>query len=315
MQQNRLRERMTRSGMPLPVMLVLSGALWLALSGWLFSYAGAAAFGWAATLATTYVVMEWANTNALLRIHSRLITVVFLALLTAFPFLHLWSADAIPPLCLALAYVFFFQMYQRPDAAADAFHTFFFLGVGSLLFPGMLFLVPAFLLSLSAQLRALSWRTFVAGLLGLLTPYWIWLAWAVWDGGVHALLAELLTRFRLVVPSYDAITVAQMVSAIFVGVYAVSATFHFVRTAFNDKIRTRMYFYSLIVAEVFLAAMFFLLPQHFDVTLRCFTICAAPLIAHHFAFSRGRLVNAWFVFTLFALAALCGFNYYWIWIH
>ncbi len=312
MYENRFRDRVVRSEFTLPTVLAVSLVIWLALGSCVADFADIAV-GCAVACLTGYVVMEWANANALLRIRSRLITACFLLLLTVLPFLHAWDTGFLTLLCVALSYVFLFQTYQRYDSAAAVFHTFFFLGVASVFYRQALYLALPMLISLFSQLRSLTLRNFAAGVIGLLTPYWLLFAYAAWEGETGELLAGLLESFRWSAPDYSGLSVPQMVSAGFVVFYAFIATCHFVRTAFNDKIRTRMYYYALILQEVFLLAILLLFPGQFNATLRLLILCASPLIAHYFALSRGRMMNLWFVLSLFALVLLSTYNYYSLW--
>ncbi len=314
MYDNKFRDRVVRSGLALPFTLLISAVVWL-LPG---NDRGAflpVTIGWGTSLATTYLVMEWANTNALLRIRSRLVTATFLMMLSACPLLHTWDTTMLAAPCLVLTYIFLFRAYQKPHAQADVFHAFLFIGIAGIFLPETLLLTPVLYTSLSLQLRALTVRTFAAGLAGILTPYWLWFAFSFWHGTSAEMASRLLADFSFSAPDYSDLKLPQMLSAAFYALYALMASFHFIRTSFNDKIRTRMFLYVLLVQEMTLAAFLLLFPSSFDAILRLFIVCSAPLVAHYFALARGKAINIFFITTLLALAALCAYNHFYLWTH
>ena len=79
--------------------------------------------------------------------------------------------------CFTAAIVLLFQVYQQPYATGRTFFSFLFIGVASLVFVQSLCYVPVLWLLMSTQLQALSWRTWLASLLGLAAPYWFMALW------------------------------------------------------------------------------------------------------------------------------------------
>ncbi len=210
--------------------------------------------------------------------------------------------------------MFLFQSYQNHNAVAAVFHAFFFVGVASVFYQPVVYLVLPLYISLFVHLRSLTLRTFVAGLLGLLTPYWVWMVYALWNGTLATAWATVLDGLECSLPDFGSLSSMQMASGGVMIFYGLLATTHFLRTAFNDKIRTRMYFYVLTLQELCLLSLMLLFPLRFDAALRLFILCASPFVAHYFALARGKWkMNVWFVFTLFVLAVLWAYNYYCLW--
>lgn len=266
--------------------------------------------GLAVTGLTTYVVMELNARNALLRIRSRLMSVTYLVLMLVCPFLHGWSPAALSALCFALGHATLFASYQQTRPEAYVFHTFLFAGIGSLAFPPLLVVAVGYYFSMLFQLRNLTGRSFVAGLLGLLLPYWLHAAHAIWHNRLDTAFLPLLEQLRPRIPDYASVPAGRWVTLGVVGFFALLAFIHFFHTAYNDKIRTRMMFYVIATQEVLLAAGFGLLPHCFDALLRLFLVNSSLLIAHYFALGRGRFFNAWFNVSLLLLAALGVYNYF-----
>lgn len=71
-------------------------------------------------------------------------------------------------LCLNLL----FKAYRSPKGAAELFTVGFILALGSMTEYAFVFMIPAFLL-IAATLKCLHIKSFIAYLIGIITPYWI----------------------------------------------------------------------------------------------------------------------------------------------
>jgi len=293
------------SSFTLPVTFVLAAAGWL----WSGMRDGGLWAGLLATGLTTYLIMEWNNRNALLRIRSRLASCTFLFLTAACPFLHRWTPEMVTTACFAGAFILLFASYQKARAEGEIFHAFLFIGIGSLFFPPVVATVPLLYFSMALQMRSLTLRTFLAGLTGLLLPYWGYAGWAVWNNKLDETAAHLLLTCRIGPPDYSTVGLNETVTLGYVAALTLLAILHYLRTAFNDKIRTRMCFYALILQVLLLLGMMAAFPQWDIPLLRLLLIAAAPLIAHYLALARGRFMNAWFIFVLLSASALAAYNY------
>ena len=300
-----LRHKIVSSTFTLPIMAVVSVLLWMlpnitSFDLWL---------GLVATGLNTYLIMELNNRNALLRIRSRMMSVTYLALMLACPALHTFKLSAVPALCLTLAYFMLFASYQQLRAEGYVFHAFLALGIGSLVFPPLLVLALAYYICMLFQLRVFNWRTFVASILGIAVPYWVKAGHGMWQNSLDTEFAYLEPWFELQLPHYDLLTPNQWVTLGFVFVLSLLAFIHFIHTAYNDKIRTRMLLYAVAVVEVFLAVGIVLLPQCYDMQLHLFIANSSLLIAHHYTLGKGRFFDAWFYLNILLLVALGAFNY------
>lgn len=299
------RNSIATSTFTLPLMAVLTFVGWMLpdmadVMLWL---------GLAVTGVTAYLIMELNNRNALLRIRSRMMSVTFLALMLICPALHTWSWEAIPTLCLMLGYFMLFSSYQKVRPEGYIFHAFLFLGIGSMVFPPFLLLAVGYYISMIFQLRSFTWRTFVAGLLGALVPYWIYAAYAIWNNQLDTAFDYLLDWFEPHLPNYLLLNVNQWVSLGVLFALALFAFIHFIHTAYNDKIRTRMLLYVVITMQVFITAGVVLLPGYFDEQMRLFIANSSLIIAHYYTLGKGRFFNLWFYITIVMLTALGIYNY------
>ena len=172
------RNKMATSTFTLPVVSVLTFILWVT------DAAGSRAM-WISLLfaaLTAYALAEWNNRYGLLRIRSRFVSTSFLLLMCACPFLHTAAESLAPALCLAVSYLLLFACYQQPRSQGKVFHAFLFTGIATMLTPVAWLLVAPQYIFMTFQLRCLTWRTFVAGLLGLAVPYWCTFVWTVITG-------------------------------------------------------------------------------------------------------------------------------------
>lgn len=261
--------------------------------------------GLAVALLTAYGLMEWNNRFQLLRIRSRMVSATYLVVLTALPRLHLWSRESVAPLCLVLCLLLLSSVYQERRSEAGLFHAFLVMGLASFVYGPLLLLLPVLLFSAHVHLRALSLRSLVAGLLGAALPYWFYAAWMFCAGELDGAFADMVASFRFPRPDYSLLTPSMWASAGVVSLLAFISTCHFVRYAYNDKIRTRMLFYQIILVELFLLAALWAQPQQFYRILRLLLVGVAPLSAHYFALARGGWwFTLWFLLWIAAVVAL-----------
>ncbi len=304
MREHNFRTRITTGTFTLPTAAILTVVLWVVAGmGSVETLEGLAVVG-----VMTYLMVELNNRNALLRVRSRMVGTMFLALSAGCPLFYAWSTDYIPALSLLVAYFPLFMSYQKPQDAADIFHAALALGVGSLFYPPLLLLGVAFLVGVAVQLRALSGKTFMALLFGLTLPYYFVAAWGVWENKLATVFLPYIEAFDFAAPDYAAVPLPLLLSGGFVVVLSFIAVVHLFRTAFNDKIRTRMFFYIIVIAEVVLALSLLLQPQKAGILLRLLFVNSAPLIAHHLTLGRGRGLNIYFLVCLLLLSALIVFN-------
>ena len=99
---------------------------------------------------------ECNNRYHLLRVRSRMNSVVFLVLMAAFPTLHDLGLHLIPAAALLSAYFVLFRTYGQTRTQGTLFHTTLLLSLGSLAFPQLIIIIPFLLFAAGVQLRALN---------------------------------------------------------------------------------------------------------------------------------------------------------------
>ncbi len=298
MRESNLRSRITTSTATLPVAAIICGVIWALVLN-------TTGEGWgtvAIVAAMTYLMVELNARYALLRVRSRMVGTAFMMVTTALP-VPLSLTAIVPAAALTVMLFPLFAAYQSGQQPGTVCRTGLFLAAGSLAWPPLLLLALPLLAVMGIFLRTLSARHFFAFLFGLATPYWIVAAWGVWQGTATTMAAKWVDSMTFAAPAYDSLDTAAIAGTALIVWLSVPAIIHTLRTAYNDKIRTRMYFYTLTVVHLTLLAALAAQPQHHAALLPLLAVTTAPLTAHHLTLSRGRSALVWFVVCLPATAA------------
>ena len=128
-------------------------------------------WGLVACVLMAYIFIEMNAVNSLLRVRSRMISSLFLLLMTACGFLHPFHTGLLVSLAVLIAIYFLFRTYDASYPQLPTFHAFLFFSLGSVLWPPLLLLIPLMLWNQGVFMRSLSLKTFGAAILGLLLPY------------------------------------------------------------------------------------------------------------------------------------------------
>lgn len=169
MRSQSFRVRVSESMISLPILVVLASVIWMIPDIQSVALWG----GLAAVGMMTYVMIAWNTQYQLIRVRSRMISISFLYVFLAFPQLHVLGFHLFPAACLLGAYFLLFRTYGVYAPQGYFFHVFFLVGLGSVAFPPLLLLVPFLFFSSERHLRALTSKSAMAALLGLLLPYWL----------------------------------------------------------------------------------------------------------------------------------------------
>lgn len=310
MRSQSFRIRVSESMISLPILVVLASVIWM-----IPDIQSVALWGGLAVVGMmTYIMIAWNTQYQLIRVRSRMISISFLYVFLAFPQLHALGFHLFPAACLLGAYFLLFRTYGVYAPQGYFYHAFFLLGVGSLAFPPLLLLVPFLFFSSERHLRALTGKSAMAALLGLSLPYWLLLPVFLF---AREWLAPYLAMWNLsqltALPDFNHVPLSQWVgSGLFFFISAASLV-HFLRTSYDDKIRTRQYYYLLLLQVLPLALIHFALPQHFNTTLPLCLVTQIPFIGHYFALARGRGMNVWFILWVLLFLLLGIANYFDLW--
>lgn len=297
--KKRAQNVVAESRLTLPTVLTYSILLWLT--------AGLVAEQWwiqfVCFAVSTYLMAELNNSYALIRIYSRMVSASFLVLL-CMTGLFSSTAGAIAQLCVVASYLTVFHCYQDKTATGWTFYTFVLIGLASLVQVHILYFVPFLWLLMLFNLQCMSWRTFFASIIGLLTPYWFGACYFVYQGD-FMLLGEHFASLAVFQYPYDyaSLDVRQVLTFAFVVAICLTGIIHYVRNSYNDKIRTRQFYGCFITMSLLVIVLLVVQPQHYDLLMRLLIINTSPLIAHFLSLTYTRITNvAFFVIVVVALA-------------
>ena len=243
------------------------------------------------------------NLNALIRIYSRMVTCSFLVLSCCACFLFPSLPDKFLQICFVAFYLLLFNSYQDKEASAWVYYAFLCLGLSSIVFPQICYILPLMWLLTATLLQSLSWRTFIASLLGFITPYWCYSFWLVWQGDFSPLFNHFAQLYDFSVSeSILSLDISRLLILLFLCTIFITGTIHYIRQKSGDKIRIRQLFSFFIWTILFTITWICLQPQFYDTLLPILIINVSPLAGHFIALTRTKTTNV--AFLVLSAAAL-----------
>lgn len=258
-----------------------------------------------------YCLLELNTTFSLIRTRTTLHVALFLLFFAGFPFLHTYSHEQWIPLLFIVSLSCLFRSYESPYAATPIFHSFFFLGIGSFLLPQVLYFVPL-LYFYMIGLRAFTLRTFLAGLIGLLTPYWIVLSYHLYTGQPGQTWQPFMALGSFPPIDYSVLTLSQLVSGITAILIAAICCVESLLHSYQDKVQTRIMLRILIITGNATLLCMLLMPSHFN-TFFLMTLIVGSIMGGHLlalTFNRFTRIFLWSILGLWV--CVCIFN---LWMH
>jgi hypothetical protein len=256
------------------------------------------------------LVMRINSKNLLIRIYSRSVSVAFIFLSCTAVFLFPSWTGGLVQLCCIAALMLLFDSYQDPTAVGNAYYAFLLLGVSSMFDATIIFYLPLLWIMMKIIAYTLSWRTFLASLLGLATPYWFMSGWLMWqkNGDLHAIISLFAVQDILQFPfDFSAVPLSYQLIMAFTTLLMVIGSMHFVHSSFRDKIRVRQIYYGFITLGIYSLAILVLQP-HNELAMRMLILAASPLIGHYWALTNSRISNIIFITITVTLVVLTAFN-------
>ena len=305
---NRFQNKVAESTATMPFCAMLAIILWWWPQQ---SFATNNAIGLVLCALTTYICIETNAVQNIIRIRTMMMACVWLVLASCLAFMHPFGAPAIVAVCLSASYYLLFRCYQLYDSTVWIFHSFLFLGIGSMFAAVMLPMGLLYYIYLIAYLRSFSWRGFWAGILGLVLPYLGWGIWCFFMDKTDSLLDYVFGHFMWHPFSWEAVFSLPFNGMVSIGVVIVMSlvgVLHYLQTKYNDKIQVRMILYIYSVQTTLLIVYLFLQPQEFQSTMALLVVSACPLIAHFFSLTKSRLSNTFFILSLLLCCVMAYLN-------
>lgn len=302
--QRYLQNKVATSSFLLPVAFVLSFLLWFfhGLTSQLNM-----ALGFIICLSCTALMMELNNAFVLLRVRSRMVSATFVLLWASCLSLHGLQWAHVVALCFILIYHSLFHAYQQQSTSGGTFNAFLCLGISSIFVPQVVILAIPLAIAF-AWFQAMNSRSFIAMLLGLLTPLWIGGSLGFLTDTLPVMQDYFLSKIEWSFDSYRQVTVPQISLFVWIVILDVISIAHVFRFSYKDKIRTRMFYYFMSWMTWVLVGMVLAFPQYVQVMLILLITNSSPLIAHYFTLANGKVPRAIFVIALLLLFAIITMN-------
>ena len=192
---------------------------------------------------TAYLLIEINTAFTLIRTRSTLHVSFYVFLSTACLFLHSFQYAVFAPLTFLIAISQLFSSYESPYPAGSIFHAFFFIGLGSLLFPQLLYFVPLFYLGM-ISFRSLSLKSFFAGLTGLCVPYWLFFGYAFYYDKMNLFYHPLQELIHFQPISYGTLGMDRIISCGIITLISLVSSVHYFHVSYLDKVRTRIFLFN-----------------------------------------------------------------------
>lgn len=301
----RLQNKVADSRAALPVTAVYAAGIWLICGlmqeGWWLQ------FGCFAI--STFLMVLLNNSNALIRIYSRMVSCTFLAFSCAACFLFSSLHGHIFQCCFLATYLCLFSTFQNPASIGITYYGFLCLGIASIAQVNVLWLVPVLWLMMITNLQSFSLRTFLASILGVLTPYWLMGGWMFYNENTSAFMEHFIPLTDLHRPfDFSLLNVHQISFVVFLVILGFLSTIHFWQTSYLDKFRVRQIYGIFIRMNLITLLLICLQPQHIDILTRLLIINSAPLVGHFIALTKTRLSNIVFCIIVLSTLALTAYN-------
>ena len=306
MEASQLQKIVAGSRLTLPVTVLYGLAIWL--------ISGVIQHEWWVQLGchalACYLMILFHNIYALIRVYSRAITSAFIVLSGVACFLFPSLEGGIVNVGIVASLLTLFATYQNRDASGWTYYTFLILGLASLAKVHLLVFIPIYWI-LMIFLSSFSLRCFIASLLGLLTPYWIGITAVVllYQDDISLFTGHFLPLADITFfTAYGSIPLSHYLTYAFLVILTITGIVHFLRTSYNDKIRTRQFYYCIMFFDIVILTLLPLFPQYHDLLFRPAIILTSPLIGHFIALTHTKVTNIAFYVILITALVLTGFN-------
>lgn len=238
---------------------------------------------------------------------------------TTFPcslFLLLWASTTIFShsiegnillCCFAIEIFYLFGCYQQPLSIGQTFLLFLTVGIGNIVSKEHFIYAPLYYLLL-VFFQGLSVRSFFAGLVGFILPYWWIFAFAFWSDemSVFSQLNSSLEIFDK--RTYTFISPIEWILLGYIAILSISGSIYLLRNDFQNKLRTRALLQALLIWICYSSIALFLLPAKYETLLPAIYWGTAIIGGHMFSHSSNKISNWCFILALLILALIAILN-------
>lgn len=266
-------------------------------------------YGLACLAVSTLMMVQLNNANSLIRIYSRMVSCSFIMMMTMLVFQYTSWKAGITTLCWILFMNFSFQCYQNKYRPGLIYFAFLCIGIASVFWIQILFFMPILWFVVTRNILAMSFKSFVASLLGIITPYWFLISYyvAINDIGTFVNHFLKLTEFQPLF-HYTSLSLNQIITGILIILCGVIGTIHFLNKSSQDSIRTRLFYELFIVMECASLGFMVLQPLHYEYLIGMLIVTISPLIGHFIALTNTKLTNIATIVLIVMVLFITAFN-------
>ena len=254
-----------------------------------------------------YLMIEANTAFTLIRTRSTFPVCIYWLVATSLLFLHPFEWTHFIPFIFILALCQLFYSYESTQPSIPIYHVFFCISLGSMIFPPMLYFIPLIWGSMPS-FRSLSSKSFLASLLGIITPYWFWFGYAFYFDKLSLFWVPLQKILHFDPIDYTQLIVSECLSWGFITLLLFVSSMHYWQIAYMDKTRTRIYHSFVIAAGIWATLGSILQPSYLHEWMPIQLICASFLSGHLFTLTRNRFSAIFFIVTMILFILLVLFN-------
>jgi len=252
-----------------------------------------------------FVIQRISDIERLIEERTRLAFLFFFMLMSTQTGLPALSATTIVLVCLVFMLYELFKAYQLPEATGTLFNVGVLIGFAGLWMPQVLWLTPLIWIGMY-QFQALTTRSLIASLIGILITYWFVLAWCIWahDFLIFKSLYSSLTDFDFfsIIRSFR----YHHLGFILIVFLLFAAFFHLKTDAISNRVRVRILLSFLLNMSLWVLGLISVFGRSTDSFLAVLFLPVSVLMAYFFEsmHKRIRFVLYYFVLLLSVLSFL-----------
>ena len=270
--RNRFQYEIATGRLTLPIAIILSVILWIITLDDKMEIIPFLTGGF-----VTYLLIELNTSFALVRNRSSLPSALFAILYSSALFLHEYGKGECWILLLFMGSLYcLLRSYESKNASSYIFHSFLWLGIGSLIKPDIIFSTPLLLIVMS-QLRSLSIKTFFAGIIGLCTPYWLITGYNLYKGESIMVLTWFDHIMEWRITDYTNIPLQDIITTACIFIISVVSGITSIMTSLNDKVKNRIVIGVMNTIGIYETLLVMIKPMMLKSVLPIIiTMCAIP---------------------------------------
>lgn len=308
--KKRFQNLVTTGRFTLPVAAMLSAACWL-LAYVLLPDAERnqgeyQLLGFALYAFVGFLLIQFNNMFAIIRVRASVQTSIYSLLIAVCPQLHTLAASDVATLLFLLSLFLLFKSYRQAQPMGILFHTFVCIGIGSLFFPQLTFFAPMLWIG-AFSFQSLTFKSFLASLLGWGLPYWFLLGYGFCCDKMELFCRPFRELATFAPVCYDHLPWVWVVLGYSAVLFLVSMAHCWV-VSYEDKMRTRSYLQFFIQLTLYTFIYMALQPSLTLKLLPLLFISISFLSGHLFALTASRSSNLFFICALIGMIALFVFN-------